>query len=358
MQRRTAVRFATMAAVAASTLGTTGGAAPSPAGAQAETIYDTVAGNFWGGPREEAFSYASGPEADYLISFYNDGYAGGPLSFQSYDYVVNGRYTPVAGDFDGDNLDEILWYAPGPAADYLWNFTGYGTYTTRPYTVNGVYEPVVGDYTGDNTDDILWYAPGPTPDYLWDYNAGGGYNSGGRTINGYYDPIPGSFASDNTDDILWYAPGPTPDYLWDYHPNASYSSRRFDSNGYYEPFTLDTWNDGWRGEDIYWWAPGGAADYIWDFYAPAGPVPYSTRLDVPPGYVEAVPGDFFGDGYDSVLWIGASVDIWDFSASGTIWEYNLSSPMAAAAEAQDAPVSPFAAGSGSAEAVERGSIGR
>src|SRR5918993_21068 len=126
MQRRTAVRFATMAAVAASTLGTTGGAAPSPAGAQAETIYDTVAGNFWGGPREEAFSYASGPEADYLISFYNDGYAGGPLSFQSYDYVVNGRYTPVAGDFDGDGLDEILWYAPGPAADDLWNFTGYG----------------------------------------------------------------------------------------------------------------------------------------------------------------------------------------------------------------------------------------
>ena len=42
----------------------------------------------------------------------------------------------MAGDFDGDNLDEILWYAPGPAADYLWNFTGYGTYTTRPYTVN------------------------------------------------------------------------------------------------------------------------------------------------------------------------------------------------------------------------------
>lgn len=264
MQRRTAVRFATMAAVAASTLGTTGGAAPSPAGAQAETIYDTVAGNFWGGPREEAFSYASGPEADYLISFYNDGYAGGPLSFQSYDYVVNGRYTPVAGDFDGDNLDEILWYAPGPAADYLWNFTGYGTYTTRPYTVNGVYEPVVGDYTGDNTDDILWYAPGAQLDPMWDH-------------------VPGS---------------------------TGYTQQVYDVRGTYRPFTVDLYADGPGGEDIFWYAPGAGGDSVWDFHG-------GQRRSFPdpqPGYYVPAAGDFFVDGPEEILW--------DNDAESVLWDHH------------------------------------
>ena len=30
---------------------------------------------------------------------------------------------PIAGDFDGDlgHVDDTIWCAPGPAADYLWD---------------------------------------------------------------------------------------------------------------------------------------------------------------------------------------------------------------------------------------------
>jgi hypothetical protein len=310
-----------LAATLAATLGGTVGGSPV-AQAQAAPVVVDLVGNFTGDGREELFSYVSGSTPDYLVQFGTVAGPGSDVYADSYQFNVNSTYRPVAGQFDRDGYDEILWYAPGTAADYLWDFTGPSTFTSRPFTANGTYQPVVGDFTGDTVDDILWYAPGAAADPMWDYNPDGTRTSTTRTINGTYRPIVGSFGTDNTDDILWYAAGSTPDGLWDFRPNGTYANRTYAVSATYQPFSLDMYADGWRGEDIFWYAPGGPADYVWDFFQ--GQL-VSTGPDPVGGVYTAVPGNFLGDGASDILWFNDSaLYMWDHSPDGEggVWRYN------------------------------------
>src|SRR3546814_5398204 len=64
-------------------------------------------------------------------------------SHASTEARVNGTYAPVAGDFDGNGLDDILWYAPGPAQDVVWAHWPDRTRSDALVTINGRYEVAV-----------------------------------------------------------------------------------------------------------------------------------------------------------------------------------------------------------------------
>ncbi|MET0098181.1 SBBP repeat-containing protein [Limnospira platensis] len=56
--------------------------------------------------------------------------------------------------------------------------------------LNGDYIPIAGDFNGSGITDILWYAPGPDPDFMWYFNQDGNYDGFQLTVDGHYAPVP------------------------------------------------------------------------------------------------------------------------------------------------------------------------
>ena len=49
----------------------------------------------------------------------------------------------------------------------MWTSTPRGFATTTPPQVTGHNTPIVADLAGDGADDVQWYAPGAALDYVW-----------------------------------------------------------------------------------------------------------------------------------------------------------------------------------------------
>jgi hypothetical protein len=344
MRRRTIVSSLVLAgaAVAAPAGGT------PPAGAQAVGTTAAFSGNFFGDSREEVFLYSDIEDPapnDTMLAFDNAGTPGGPVTVTTYPQDVQGSFVPLAGDFDGDGLDEILWYGAGTAPDVLWDFTDFTTHTETPVSVRGFYVPVVGDFTGDHVDDILWYAPGSAADTLWEFDAGGTHTASSKPVQGNYFPLVASVGKDATDDILWYAAGNAPDTLWDWTAGttARFTTQRWRVVGSYLPFTVDIYGDGPRGGDFFWYAPGPGTDTFWDYFQGQR---VQSFLDPVRGFHVPVAGDFLGDGQEDILWVNDEAPVlWDHN--GLLRHKYVLGPFAtaiAARQAQGAAASATASG--------------
>jgi hypothetical protein len=313
MRRRTIVSFLVIAgAVAASPA-----AGTAPAGAQVPGNRAAFRGNFAGDDREEVFLYSDAPSAepnDTMLSFDNAGTPGGPITTTTFQQDVQGSFTPLPGDYDGDGFDEIFWYGAGNAPDVMWDFTDFTVHTETPTTVRGLYVPAVGDFTGDGVDDILWYGPGGAPDSMWEFDLGGSHTQVATPVRGRYFPLVASVGRDATDDILWYAPGNTPDTLWDFIEGSTrVVAARWRVVGSYLPFTLDEFGDGPRGGDFFWYAPGPGADSYWDYLNGQR---IQTLVDSVRGFHVPVAGDFLGDNQDDVLWMNNEAPVlWDHNGT-------------------------------------------
>ncbi|WP_426570931.1 FG-GAP repeat domain-containing protein [Aquihabitans sp. McL0605] len=278
-------------------------------------------------------------------------------------YQVKGTYQPLVGDFDGNGVTDIFWYAPGPAADTLWAFHPGGSKTVVPKTVNGTFKPIVGDFVREAGDpdgalDIFWYAPGTAADSLWEATGGSHFHAIPQTVNGSFTPLVGGFTPktgsayggsvDLSVDIFWYAPGKAADSLWNGHNDGTWTKIPKTVNGTYKPFV--GLFDGYGVDDIFWYSSSGA-DSVWlgdpdtgaqdafgasigsgytpvvgsflipdepiYWYSPTGPddfwLPqgapgtwdYSTlanNTDMGPGY-QPQTGDFDGDGHNDIYWL-------------------------------------------------------
>lgn len=197
--------------------------------------------------------------------------------------TLNGSYVPVVGAFDCDEgfdgppeqqvgYEEVgvVLYAAGSGADYLWTdlaSSGGGLAKTQtPLSINGSYTPVVGDFDGDDCSDILWYGPGTAPDALW-WGGPSGFTAGKPiAISGVYIPVPG-YHGGAAPGVFWYAPDGT-EHLWLGTKNRSVPflnvpARQVGGRSY-RPVGFR--NSGSGGGELLWYAPGVAADSVWSYH--------------------------------------------------------------------------------------------
>jgi hypothetical protein len=265
-------------------------------------------GDFTGATGTGVLLYAAGSAPDSILSIEP---AGNGFQTDFVPLTVNGTYTPVVADVDGNGLDDVLWYAPGAGADSLWRFAEDGSHTSVPLTITGTYQPVVLDADGDERDDILWYAPGRGADSLWLFGADASHRSRPVRIDGRYRVDPGRFGDT--------APGAPPERLLFTAADGRGSIWTFDADGDHTSVPFGTPNatpvigdfHGTGRDELLWYGPGvfleGFTTFDGSGASTFGPAPQVSGTYAP------VVADLDGDDVDDIAWTRAGrATVWSF----------------------------------------------
>ena len=266
-------------------------AEPTSAASAVNGRYRAVATDLDCDGEDDLVWYAPGEAPDYLWWGQAD------RRFRSSPAVIGGDLVPVAGDFNGDGCGDVLWYGAGTRPDLVW--WGGAALSTSVVSVQGLgYVPRAGDFDGDGRTDVLWYAPGSATDFLWFGTPTRGFTSKATAVTSAYDPVIGDVDANGADDLVWYAPGTKADWVWlGQVGTRMFSVAPLSANGRYRPVALD--QDGAGGDALLWYAPGAAPDFLWNAVPPTATRPVPIGGDYLP-----IIGDFDGDGREDVAWFG------------------------------------------------------
>lgn len=253
-----------------------------PAEAVETVIY--VSGDFWDLPSttlddgDEIIEYRPGTGDDYIWHKFD--HTSSSVSFEPVQLAdINGTYQPFAGDFDGDGFDEVVWYAPGTANDYMWDIDHTAVNSIDSILlspINNNYLTAVGDFTGDGTEDVFWYTPNTnqTDEQFWDFAPDTLTPIGSTSPYGVNSadwlPYGGDFSGDGADDLVWYKTTTGAVYRWEFDvastlTRASNTQLGTVNANITEAVTLDRRLDG--RTDIMWYTAGTTVDPYWDYDA-------------------------------------------------------------------------------------------
>jgi hypothetical protein len=220
---------------------------------------------------------------------------------------VSGTYTPLEGNFAGDEASDLFWYGPGSAPDSLWvserGARGASAFVRRAMSVRGTFRPVVGDFAGSEHDDILWHGVGREPDALWTSRGDGTFASTTLAISGSYDLYRlHDLRPDAKDSLFLHARSSARSFLWAFDDAGSgaYASAGFWDIGAKVPVVGDWDDDGL--DDLFLHGPGaGASDLRW-LVAADGTIA-ERSFPIAGSYVPTVVRN---EGPDAILWWAGS----------------------------------------------------
>jgi hypothetical protein len=224
-----------------------------------------IVGSFGAGIDDQILLYRPGPEGDALLVANDGGVSMLPFEYDGYAYPLAGRYR----GFDGGGTD-ILWYNPHENEFSVWaaqccDGFGFGPYGPSDATNlgldNGVeYTPLVGDFNGDERTDIFWYSAGEGADVMWWSESNQdvvAFAAAGTNIDRDYRPFLGDFDANGTTDILWFAPYDevvhTTSKIWYFAEDETFVAYTLSTHHDYSPYVADFDDDGCS--DIFWYKP-------------------------------------------------------------------------------------------------------
>ena len=128
--------------------------------------------------------------------------------------TVDGDYRPeVLRDYrDGAHKDRIVWQRTSKGHDAVWYFDGDGLGGHRSERLEIRTDVAVraGDWDGDDLDDLLLYGPGTVEDGLWLSGTRGRlHRAPDLEINGEYQPV--TIIGAERDGVFLFGPGAAAD---------------------------------------------------------------------------------------------------------------------------------------------------
>ena len=192
----------------------------SPSSMNVAGTYRAVVGDFDEDGDDDIVWHAPGSVADSL-------WRGTPTrgTFAKQQLAIGGTNVVRSGDFDGDGDDDLLLYQAGTAPDSIWRGGAgvggggsLGGFTPLAVTVNGTYQPSVADIDGDDRDDILWYAPGPAIDVLWFGQPSGSPTGPTLSVAGTYTALLADLDGSGGADVVWFQSSTATTPVWWSHP--------------------------------------------------------------------------------------------------------------------------------------------